>query len=94
MCNLGEETLKQEKLDKDFFQFESTRRFRRFSIRSFIKTVFRLIGKLLAACILLVVAAHFVPELKEMLPQLYVFIEDFVFKLFNDLYGWVNGLIL
>lgn len=91
MINIG--NTKQEKLNKESLQFEMHKKSNRINFFYILKNVIKLIGRFFAACILLVIAGHFVPELREMLPELYIFIEDFVFKLFNGLYGWVNNLI-
>ena len=66
----------------------------RFSLFSILKKLIRFLSRTFTTCILLVAIAHFVPELREQLPELYIFIEDVLFEIFNFAYSIINNLIL
>lgn len=53
----------------------------------------KFLGSIVKTSILLFVMAHFVPELRDVLPEFFIFIEDGVFKVINWAFGQVNGLI-
>lgn len=62
-------------------------------IMNLLTSLPELLGKVVKGAVILFVVAHFVPELREVMPEFFIFIEDGVFKLVNWAFGQVNGII-
>ena len=59
-----------------------------------ISKIFSFLGKLFAAAVILVAIGHFIPELRETIPQVYIFCEDVVLGVVNWAYAQINKFLL